>query len=48
MSIQNPKINIAIESLVKRLVENVPGEDYEDTEERRENAKDFVREVLSR
>ena len=48
MSIQNPKVNNAIDSLVKRLVENVPGEDYEDTDERRGNAKDFVREMLSR
>ena len=48
MSSRNQRVNKGITSLVERLHVDIPGEDPESTEERQNNAIDFVTELLQR
>jgi len=48
MSSRNQRINSGIDSLIRRLFVEIPGEDPAITDEREQNAVDFVREVLER
>jgi gamma-tubulin complex component 3 len=46
MSSRSQRVSSGIDSLVRRLLVDIPGEDPADAEEREHNARDFVREVL--
>lgn len=48
MSSRNQRVSSGINSLVRRLLVEIPGEDPASTEERENNAVDFVTEVLQR
>jgi len=48
MSSQSQRINKGIAGLVRRLLGDIPGEDPAVTEERENNAVEFVREVLEK
>ena len=48
MSARSQRINTGIESLVRRLLVEIPGEDPAAAEERENNAVDFVKEFLER
>ena len=48
MSSRSQRISNGIDSLVRRLLVDIPGEDAAAAEERELNAVDFVREVLER
>ena len=48
MSSRSQRVSNGIDSLVRRLLVNIPGEDPATTEERELNAVEFVREVLER
>lgn len=48
MSSRSQRVNNGINSLVRRLLVEIPGEDPAETEERENSAGDFVREVLER
>jgi hypothetical protein len=48
MSSRNQRISNGIDSLVRRLLVEIPGEDAASAEEREQNAIEFVREVLGR
>jgi gamma-tubulin complex component 3 len=48
MSSRNQRVSTGIDSLVRRLLVVIPGEDVASQEERELNARDFVREVLER
>lgn len=48
MSSRNQRVSSGIESLVRRLLVEIPGEDPDATDERENNAIDFVTEVLQR
>lgn len=48
MSSRPQRINTGIESLVRRLLVEIPNENPDEQEEREQNAIDFVREVLER
>jgi gamma-tubulin complex component 3 len=48
MSSRNQRVSNGINSLVRRLLVDIPGEDAASAEERENNAVDFVREVLER
>ena len=46
MSSTNQHINNAINSLIQKLIQHIPGEDAESTEEREANAIEFATEIL--
>jgi gamma-tubulin complex component 3 len=48
MSSRSQRVSNGIDSLVRRLLVEIPGEDPASLEERESNAVDFVREVLGR
>jgi hypothetical protein len=48
MSSRNQRVSNGINSLVRRLLVEVPGEDPASADEREQNAIDFVTEVLGR
>jgi hypothetical protein len=48
MSSRSQRINKAVESLVRQLLVEVPGEDASIAEERKLNAVEFVHEILER
>jgi hypothetical protein len=48
MSSRNQRVSNGIDSLVRRLLVEIPGEDAASAEEREQNAIEFVREVLGR
>jgi gamma-tubulin complex component 3 len=48
MSSRSQRVSNGIDSLVRRLLVEIPGEDAASAEERELNAVDFVREVLER
>jgi len=48
MSSRNQRVSKGINSLVERLLVEIPGEDPDAAEERHANAVDFVTEVLQR
>jgi gamma-tubulin complex component 3 len=48
MSSRQQRIKNGIDSLVRRLLVDIPGEDTTSAEEREQNAVDFVREILER
>lgn len=48
MSSRNQRVSNGINSLVRRLLVEIPSEDPASTEERENNAVDFVTEVLQR
>lgn len=48
MSSRNQRVSNGINSLVRRLLVEIPGEDPASAEERENNAVDFVTEVLQR
>lgn len=48
MSSRNQRLSTGVNSLVRRLLVNIPGEDPASANEREQNAIDFVREVLGR
>lgn len=48
MSSRSQRVNNGIDSLVRRLLVEIPGEDAASAEERELNAVEFVREVLGR
>ena len=48
MSSRAQRVNSGINSLVRRLLVDIPGEDEQSAEEREANALDFVTEVLQR
>lgn len=47
-SSRNQRVSNGIDSLVRRLFVEIPGEDPASQEDRLLNARDFVREVLER
>jgi gamma-tubulin complex component 3 len=48
MSSRSQRVSNGIDSLVRRLLVEIPSEDAAEAEERELNAVDFVREVLER
>lgn len=48
MSSRNQRVNNGINSLVRRLLVEIPGEDPAAAEERENNALDLVKEILER
>jgi len=48
MSSRSQRVNSGINSLVRRLLVEIPGEDPASAEERENNAIDFVKEILGR
>lgn len=48
MSSRSQRVNNGINSLVRRFVVEIPGEDPASAEERENNAVDLVREILER
>lgn len=48
MSSRNNRVSDGIDRLVRRLLVKIPGEDPAATDEREQNAIDFVTEVLGR
>lgn len=48
MSSRNQRVSDGIDSLVRRQLVEIPGEDPVSTEERKSNAVEFVREVLGK
>ena len=48
MSSRSQRVSSGIDSLVRRLLVEIPGEDPASAEEREQNAVDFVREFLGR
>lgn len=48
MSSRNQRVSNGINSLVRRLLVEIPGDDPASAEERENNAVDFVTEVLQR
>lgn len=48
MSSRSHRVSSGIDSLVRRLLVEIPGEDPASAEEREQNAVDFVREFLGK
>lgn len=48
MSSRSQRVNNGINSLVRRLIVEIPGEDPASAEERENSALDLVREILER